>query len=343
MPETPAVPATPPELSPQAKYAREQLEAMIAARNTEESFIGAGRYLAINYDHSHDVTLNAKGDGTTSPPFGYLPDDGEGDEDGDDDDHVHEVIGGRCMSAAGRWGYTHTHCLDPAHAADESIPAPEGPEQPAEGNPATPAEGATMPGPDFILELRDEHYHVTLGLCPVPGTVVELDRTLAELTKLPLAPETLQEARARVAGAAKSFLAEADLEARFPGLTPTEAPVVIALDQENYGLVYTAVQQLEQVTPIPGSLVSGQALKSLWEAPEFSAALQGAVQAGLAPIQEILVKLTGAEVPKAPETRYPKQLRRARPRNSPPPPLPLRLRRSSPVIPGRLPKAGTNW
>jgi hypothetical protein len=77
----------------------------VEQQNTE-AFKGEGRYLlnASYYDeHDHDVILDGKGDGVSSP--------------GGADAHTHEIVGGVCRSAG---EHPHCHYLEVAHAAPES-------------------------------------------------------------------------------------------------------------------------------------------------------------------------------------------------------------------------------
>lgn len=120
-----------------------------ATKWMKEDFIGPGKYLLSGWDHDHTVVLDQRGDGTSSP--GQMPQTqsmspgymyptnagagggpargrgmGDGDnggptpapvQDGDQEDHTHEVLGGRVMKA----GYpTHSHDMEPAHAALEN-------------------------------------------------------------------------------------------------------------------------------------------------------------------------------------------------------------------------------
>jgi hypothetical protein len=130
----------------------EPLSEQEALKWMKEDFIGPGKYLLSGWDHDHTVVLDQRGDGTSTP--GQMPPTssmspgymyptntaeagagggpargrgmGDGDntrpdpapvQTGDEEDHTHEVIGGRVMKA----GYpNHAHDLEPAHAALEN-------------------------------------------------------------------------------------------------------------------------------------------------------------------------------------------------------------------------------
>lgn len=130
----------------------EPLSEQEAQKWMKEDFIGPGKYLLSGWDHDHTVVLDQRGDGTSSP--GQMPQTqsmspgymyptnsaeagagggpargrgmGDGDntrpdpapvQDGDQEDHTHEVLGGRVMKA----GYPiHSHDMEPAHAALET-------------------------------------------------------------------------------------------------------------------------------------------------------------------------------------------------------------------------------
>jgi hypothetical protein len=91
----------------------------VETQNTE-AFKGEGRYLLTPtyYDeHDHDVILDGKGDGVSSP--------------GGTDQHTHEILGGVCRSAG---EHPHCHYMEVAHAAPEST-EPEAKVEEAEDEP----------------------------------------------------------------------------------------------------------------------------------------------------------------------------------------------------------------
>lgn len=131
---------------PDARKLLSEERLRVTDRNVREQYKGEGRYLLMGYGHDHDVYLDANGDGASSwavqsDPFGYYggeddtavgsdaPPAPEGSRKGD---HIHEVLGGVVRNSAG--DRSHTHYLEPAHAAKEgaeAAPAADKVEDPA--------------------------------------------------------------------------------------------------------------------------------------------------------------------------------------------------------------------
>jgi hypothetical protein len=91
----------------------------------------------MGYGHDHDVYLDKNGDGTSSwayqtDPFGVYDHEADGmtavgdteqPPEGQNGDHVHEVMGGVVRNAGKAGMSAHTHYLEPAHAAKEQAEA----------------------------------------------------------------------------------------------------------------------------------------------------------------------------------------------------------------------------
>lgn len=252
----------------------------------KEDFIGPGKYLLSGWDHDHTVVLDQRGDGTSSPSQmpptqfqspGYMyptmsaeaitgvgggPSKGRGMGDGDNtrpdpapvqtgdqEDHTHEVLGGRVMKA----GYpTHSHDLEPAHAALETSLMPDKKTTEATDGASTTndvEQTTQLPSghseadkkSEFAAKLVDTEHKIEFGLYSLPNNHDETEVLLDKIKSMPHTPSEKEGILSRVAAHCKDILPMSSWQHFFGELTSCESgdPIVLTINSENYGMLYT--------------------------------------------------------------------------------------------------------
>jgi hypothetical protein len=108
---------------------------------------------------------------------------------------------------------------------------------------------------EYAVVLSDAQHQVEMGLYRLPSDAESLTSVLEQLNALPHTPEERTQILSRIyqhLTANEIEIPEADLETLKSAATEesSEEPVEIALDEKNYGLVYSAVQfALESMAP----------------------------------------------------------------------------------------------
>lgn len=101
--------------------------------------------------------------------------------------------------------------------------------------------------PVYAALLQDRTYQVEIGLYPMPGTVEELATVLSHVQAMPHTEEERDAITRRLAVGTAGVLPQEAWTTHFGALATegedlSEAPLQIELTQENYGLLYSAVQ-----------------------------------------------------------------------------------------------------